>query len=278
VKMKTKFSWRAFTSLYITLSFIVMIVSGIILYIAPPGRIAKWSYIPILGLEKDQWQALHTIFTFLFIIANGFHLYFNWNQFLSYLKDKRKKVFRIRRELFSAIFITIGIFYLVLLEAQPFKAVTDFGESMKNDWSNDSYEPPVPHAEEMTISELAKKINKEPQTLIFHLNEHGISADQNSVIKMIAQKYNLSPQMIFVRMQVQGKSNKTHSGTKRGYGRMRISQICKDKGIRLEDALSRLENKGIEATGESILRDLGKSYNKSPIDIVKIIETSAKYN
>ena len=95
---------------------------------------------------------------------------------------------------------------------------------------------------------------------------------------MIGQKYDLSPQMIFVKMQVQRGSNTTHSGTKRGYGRMNIAQICKDKGIRLEDALSRLENKGIEATGESTLRDLGKSYNKSPIDIVKIIETSAKYN
>jgi len=130
VETKTKFSWRAFTSLYITLSFIVMIISGIILYIAPPGRIAKWAYIPILGFEKDQWQALHTIFTFLFIIANGFHLYFNWKPFLSYLSDKRKQFFRIKRELLSAIFITAGIFYLVLLNAQPFKTVTEFGESI----------------------------------------------------------------------------------------------------------------------------------------------------
>jgi len=73
----------------------------------------------------------------------------------------------------------------VFLNAQPFKAVTEFGESMKNNWSIDSFEPPVPHAEEMTISELAKAINKETQSLISHLNEHGISADQNSVINNI---------------------------------------------------------------------------------------------
>jgi len=72
-----------------------MIVSGIILYIAPPGRIAKWTSIPIIGLEKYQWQALHTIFTFLFIIANGFHLFFNWKPFLSYLSNKRKQVLRL---------------------------------------------------------------------------------------------------------------------------------------------------------------------------------------
>ncbi|MEE9117117.1 MAG: DUF4405 domain-containing protein [Calditrichia bacterium] len=109
----------------------------------PPGRIAKWTSIPILGLEKDQWQALHTIFTFLFIIANGFHLYFNWKPFLSYLSDKKKQFFRLRRELLSAIFIVAGIFYLILLNTPPFKTVMDFGESMKNEWSVDSSEPPA---------------------------------------------------------------------------------------------------------------------------------------
>ena len=270
---KTKFSWRAFTSLYITLSFIVMIVSGIILYIAPPGRIAKWTYIPILGLEKDQWQALHTIFTFLFIIANGFHLYFNWKPFLSYLSDKRKQVFQLRRELLSTIVVVVGILYLILLNAQPFKMVMDFGESMKNEWSIDSTEPPVPHAEEMTISELAKTINKDPELLISRLNQQEISANLNSVVKEIAQKYDISPRMVFEKMQVEEKSKITHEGSKRGYGRMSIVQICNDKEIRLEDALSRLKSDGIEATGESTLRDLSQNYNISPLDIVKIIET-----
>jgi hypothetical protein len=275
MNIRTKFNWRAFTSLYITFSFIIIVVSGIILYIAPPGRIAKWTYIPILGLEKDQWQTLHTIFTFLFIIANGFHLYFNWNSFLSYLKNKRKQVFRIRLELLSATFLTIGIFCLVLLNAQPFKAVTEFGDSMKNDWSSDSSEPPVPHAEEMTIIELAKTVNKDPQLLISHLNDQGISAEQNSVIKKIAQNYKLSPQDIFEKMQVSGKSSSTHGGTKKGYGRMRLEQICNDKNISLERVLSILKNEGMEATGNNTLKELGQKYNITPIEIVKIIEDTS---
>ena len=271
---KSKFSWRALTSLYITLSFLVMIVSGVILYIAPPGRIAKWTFIPILGLEKHQWQALHTIFTFLFIIANGFHLYFNWKPFISYLSNKRKQVFRIRRELLSATIITIGIFYLVLLNAQPFKTITEFGESMKNKWSVDSSEPPVPHAEEMTIGELAKTINKDPGLLISRLNQQGISANQNSVVKEIAQQCGISPQMVFENMQVQGESKSVHDGAKRGYGRMSVIQICKDKNIDLHEALSILKNGGIEATGESTLRELSQNYNIPPIEIVKIIEST----
>jgi hypothetical protein len=53
---------------------------------------------------------------------------------------------------------------------------------------------------------------------------------------------------------------------------MSIIQICKDKNISLEEALSRLKNVGIEASGENTLRDLSQTYNKSPIEIVEIIE------
>jgi hypothetical protein len=253
-----------------------MIVSGLILYIAPPGRIAKWTYIPILGLEKDQWQALHIIFTFLFIVANGFHLYFNWNSFLSYLKDKKKQVFRLRRELISAFLIAIGILYLVLINVQPFKGVIDFGEAMKSDWSSNSSEPPVPHAEEMTISELAKTIIEDPDLLVSRLEKQGISADINSVVKEIARKYELPPQRIFEKLQFEGNSKTDHQGVKRGYGRMTVIQICNEKNIPLEDAIMKLNNHGIDAQGESILRELAQKSNNSPIEIVKIIEDIGK--
>jgi len=274
METKIKFNWRAFTSLYITLSFIIMIVSGIILYIAPPGRIAKWTSIPILGFEKDQWQALHTIFTFLFIIANVFHLYFNWKPFLSYLSNKRKQALRLRKELLSTIVFVIGIFCFILLDIQPFKMVMDFGESIKNEWSVDSFEPPVLHAEEMTISELAKTIKEDPQLFISRLKQHGISANLNSVVKELAQNHDISPKMVFKKMQVEGKSNTTHGGVKRGYGRMSIAQICSAKNISLEYALKKLKNEGIEASSESTLRELAQIYNISPIEFVKIIETT----
>ena len=36
-----KFSWRGWTTFVTTISFIVDLLSGIILYIAPPGRVAN---------------------------------------------------------------------------------------------------------------------------------------------------------------------------------------------------------------------------------------------
>jgi hypothetical protein len=41
--VKKKINWRSFTSIYMGFSFILMALTGIVLYIAPPGRVAYWS-------------------------------------------------------------------------------------------------------------------------------------------------------------------------------------------------------------------------------------------
>ena len=38
-----RFQWRAFVTLFVTLSFLLIAVSGLVLYVAPPGRVAHWS-------------------------------------------------------------------------------------------------------------------------------------------------------------------------------------------------------------------------------------------
>ena len=69
--MRKKFNWRAFNSLYIVYSFIILSLSGFVLFIAPPGRIANWTNLTIMGFTKHEWQAIHIIFTFLFFIKDS---------------------------------------------------------------------------------------------------------------------------------------------------------------------------------------------------------------
>ena len=166
---RKKFSWKAFTSLYVTYSFLIMIFTGIILYIAPAGRIAKWSHISILGLEKDSWQAIHIIFTFLFIVAGGFHLYYNWKPFVSYLKTKVQERSGIRKELVLSTFVTLVILLTTLFNLPPFSYVIDLGEYFTDLWATEQTEPPVPHAEAMSIKELSKAINIPVEDLLKNL-------------------------------------------------------------------------------------------------------------
>jgi hypothetical protein len=44
---------RGFASLLTTFSFIVMSISGILLFIVPQGRIAEWTDWRMLGLTKS---------------------------------------------------------------------------------------------------------------------------------------------------------------------------------------------------------------------------------
>ena len=46
---------RGFVSLLTALSFLIMAVSGLILFIVPEGRIANWHDWRFLGLTKNQW-------------------------------------------------------------------------------------------------------------------------------------------------------------------------------------------------------------------------------
>jgi len=78
---------RKIASLTAALSFIVMLLTNIILYIVPQGRIAYWADWRLWNLTKEQWGNIHINTGILLLTALGFHIYYNWKPILSYLKD-----------------------------------------------------------------------------------------------------------------------------------------------------------------------------------------------
>ncbi len=271
---KGRFSWRAFVSLYITWSSLILLISGVILYIAPAGRVAKWTHISLLGLEKEEWQAIHTIFSFLFVIASGFHLFYNWKPFISYLKDRFKQTFALRKELYATSFLTLAIFVLTLWNVPPFSTVMDIGEYFTESWENEQTEPPIPHAEELSIAELAKTVQLPTQEIIQNLKRQNIEATPEMIVKEVAEKYDLTPSELFEKMKVNPvqKQESISSLAGKGYGRMKLADICQDINLPLDSALARLQKFKIEANGEMILRDVAKQYDKKPIDLLNIMQ------
>ncbi len=152
----TKFHWKVFVSFYVVFSFLALAVSGIVLYVSPPGRVANWSVWRLLLLTKAQWQAVHTIVALAFLVAGGFHVYFNWKVLVAYLKSKLQAGLRMKRELAAASLTGVVILAASMTGVPPFGTVMDVGEEIKNSWSTASSEPPVPHAELMTVEKLAE--------------------------------------------------------------------------------------------------------------------------
>lgn len=81
------FSWRALTSVLILLGFLILLISGIMLFVAPPGRVANWTNWILLGLSKKQWTALHVCFSALFLVISVVHIVLNWRPMVGYFKD-----------------------------------------------------------------------------------------------------------------------------------------------------------------------------------------------
>ena len=133
--MNKKFNWRAFISFGLTYAFFIILVSGIMLYMSPPGRYAHWVNWKILGFTKEGWQAIHTIFSYTFVILSVFHLFtVNWKVFLSYLKSKAKTGLNRKREFFISTALVLLFFFGVIFSVPPFKSVMDFGEYLTESW------------------------------------------------------------------------------------------------------------------------------------------------
>ena len=49
-----RFNWRGFASLATGFAFLIMIVSGVVLYVAPRGRVANWTDWTVMGLGKEE--------------------------------------------------------------------------------------------------------------------------------------------------------------------------------------------------------------------------------
>lgn len=269
--MKKRFSWRGFISLYITISFLIIIVSGIILYFAPPGRVANWSYWRFLGLLKSQWQSVHTIFTFIFIIAAGFHLFFNWKPFVAYLKTKFESKIKLRLELISSIIVILIFFVMVIYDFVPFKSVMDFGDQLKESWSNDSNEPPIPHAEDLLLTEFSSAIKIPVDEIKKRLGSENIIVPSEDIsVKEIAELNNISPNRIYNLLKRTGNNSNAAAGEGRGYGRKSIKEICIENEINVETALANLKLKGIDAGPDDKLKDLSLKHNMMPVEVANI--------
>jgi len=79
---------RALVSLLMALGFILVSVSGALLFFAPGGHGGQQQAWAFLGLDKRGWMDLHIVFGFLFIFAGLVHLWLNRKPFLNYLGTK----------------------------------------------------------------------------------------------------------------------------------------------------------------------------------------------
>jgi hypothetical protein len=245
--------------------------------VAPPGRIAHWSNWTLGALSKEQWQAIHTVFSVLFVIMAGFHLYFNWKPIVAYFKEKIQTHLKMRREFLIASSAVVGILALTLLQLPPFQPIMDLSESLTNSWSSEEVEPPIPHAELMTINELSIQLQMKPNDVRSQLQTAGIelTEDNSVIIQDIADANGISPATLYQNITLPGgeqAAEQTASSGGAGYGRMTVAQLAEKVNVPAQQAIDRLSAEGIDATVSSNIRELSNANNLLPIELVEIIQ------
>lgn len=133
---------RRIISLVALLSFCVMALTGIVMFLAPQSRVAYWSGWELFGLSKREYDNVHSTFMLLFLTSVIWHTVLNWKSLVDYLKTGAKKLVVFTPEFTFAIAIC-GVFFLgTVLRSAPFDQYLGIGSVAKDYWRDTLGSPP----------------------------------------------------------------------------------------------------------------------------------------
>lgn len=276
--MRQKFSWKSFVSFSLAWTFLIIFISGIVLYIAPPGRVSNWTNWTLLGFSKAAWQAIHTIFSYTFVVLSIFHLFsFNWRIFLHYLSTKAAQGVNRQKELVISVILMSVVFLGTYYNMQPFKAVIDFGEWTTESWEIKEEQAPIPHAEMLTIKELSGKyIKTSADSILLLIRQKGLKVDSAGQTMMkISELNNITPAKLYSIILPPNHEGQYKTEVKpqiMGLGRKTIKELAIEQGKDPGQIIEALKKKGISATPEDKIRSVAESTGKTPMELLEMIK------
>jgi Domain of unknown function (DUF4405) len=281
--IKTTFSFRTFTTLILAWTFLALMVSGTVLYVSPPGRIANWTRWSIIALTKQQWQAVHTLSAIVFLTGGLFHLLkFNWKAFVAYLRRRGGETgLRFRWEIVASLTLFGVVMAGTVAALPPFGSIMVAGERIKESWGVPGDEPPVPHLELQSLGDVAAKLGIKPDTAVRVLQEKGITAPEaGAPLKDVASRNRRTPREVYDALQ-QASGTKAEPaahgapGTGSGMGTRTVVQVAEELGLSAAAALKVLEANGLEAKLEEDLRTVAFRKGRRPFEVYEILKAAA---
>ena len=271
-----RFQWRALTSVLMTLGFAMLAVSGVVLFLAPPGRVANWTNWTILGLRKSDWGGLHIWFGTLFLAMTALHVAFNWRPLVSYFKSRATRSFALRREWAVAGGVAVLVFTGTRAGLVPFSSFLAWNEELKESWDRPAERAPLPHAELLTLAALAEKAGVDLPTAIARLAERGVAgASGDVVVQKLAEASNRSAREIYTLIAAAEKPAGGHGDGKVGGGPgwKTLAQVCSEEGIGVAAARTRLEAKNIRFEEHQTLREIALNNGQKPYELMEFIRS-----
>lgn len=127
--MKQTFRFRAFITLMTAAAFVVTSVSGVALFVAPSGRIARDMGWALWTLSRGQWIMLHLAFSAVFLMAAVVHLFLNRRPIVNYLRIKSEALGQLRWEWLVVLLVSAVVVWGSLVPVVPFSALTEWRDT-----------------------------------------------------------------------------------------------------------------------------------------------------
>ncbi|MBL8572147.1 MAG: DUF4405 domain-containing protein [Hyphomicrobiaceae bacterium] len=284
--VRSAFHWRSFVSLLTTTTFLVMIFTSLAVYIDPVGRIAFWIDWRFLGLDKEAWGGLHTVIGYAFLLIGFVHVVLNWKPLKAYIVEHAHGLAVVRlREAIAATVATIIVVAGTIGGWPPFSYVDWLGSQLEERWAAmPGAEPPVPHAETLTVEALARLLGFNGARAVESLKAAGLGdVSQKDALGRIAVANDRTPAEVYAVISAGERAAQAQAPAKvwsaaeldtryggTGIGRRSVVQLAEEFGLTPAVVQQRLAGIGIAARGEDRLKDLG---DKAGLDAMELFKT-----
>lgn len=264
---------RKTISLIALFSFCLLLLTSVVLYIVPQGRVAYWANWQLWGLSKTSWSELHINLGLLFVIVGIWHTLLNWSALMNYLRRARQGVCSVHGAL--AVVVTLGVTLGTLFHLPPLDWVLKANTALKNRAALKYGEPPYGHAELSSLKMLVRNTGLSLDEVLMRAAQAkltGVAPDRS--VEQIAADNQLSPQQLFELIQPRlaaGEFPALPSLPPAGLGRNSLAQICATYGLDCSVLSRQLAEHGLEVTAEMTLKQIAADHDKNPIEVYELI-------
>lgn len=278
-----KWNGRSLASLMTAAGFLVMTLSGIVAFVVPHGRIAYWTDWRFWGLTKTNWGDVHIIGCVLFLIAGGFHVYFNWRPLTGYLLDRVKGRIKFTRELAVTLLVTVWVLVGAIYRIPPLRYIADLSDLAKESWVSREYEPPFGRAELLDLNSFCKKQEIPIEQAFAELQARKIAvSNPKDSIAEIAKNNGKSPlQLYMVLKPLEGKAASLSTAAAitpeqveerfagSGIGRKTVGEVIVSMKVDGVAVRRRLTVLNIDAKEDEPLKQAAERNGVGPIELLK---------
>lgn len=278
-KTGKSFNRRAFVSVLTGFSFLLMAVTGLVLFFAPSCRMARDTSWTVWGQSKEQWVAVHVWFSTAFVVASIFHLYFNWTPLVNYFKARVRKGFAFRMEWISALVICGVIYAGTICDAAPFSSLIAWKETFKHGTSDAGA-----HGRGWRGRAAGQQGQNHLGASANNLSDHTCSVEcegtQNDTCNEAFEHTdtaesghgeNCEHHQAGIHEGAQAQVPYRGRGGA-GMGQKTLKQFCNEEGIELSSAIMRLKNEGYTVRETMTMREIADSKGMHPRELRIILQ------